>query len=246
MVGEAGTRSKHKQGRVVDIDFGYGLLYDFGDKHSDISFVSFLANNCNHATTRVCAFIFAVVVFAMSVPDIAALLYGTLTAEEMFSPRAAKFWSFVMPFLVSWGCYHTHALSAVISRGGMALAAPTNLLIPMLVSLKALDVVFFKNPLSSSEGGRQQGAFRVAGKSDIFDSANRRTVVRPLPYGLHRYQRLIGSMLFCVTIGGLITCVVLSLRCVMARGLALRLSLQSSVGTKQMAGNHYECMKKVR
>lgn len=60
-----------------------------------------------------------------------------------------------------------------------------------------------------------------AGKSDIFDSANRRTLVRPLPLGLHRYQRLIGSVLFCTTICMLIGCIIMAVRCIMTEGLFL-------------------------
>mmetsp|Transcript_38141 Transcript_38141/g.59484 ORF Transcript_38141/g.59484 Transcript_38141/m.59484 type:complete len:206 (+) Transcript_38141:623-1240(+) len=184
---------------MIFIAWGYMGAIAYAKIQSSV--LNMLASPCSAIITRLSTGLFVVGVVGLGIQFQGQLLHEVLVSSGVLADAFSWLIAFVVPWLIAWLFYAGTALEQVVVWGAVLGSGAINLVFPLVAALKAVDVIFLKNPFASSRGGssRGSGAFRVAGTSDIFDSANMRTTVRPLPKGLHRWHRLIVSSLILLS-----------------------------------------------
>jgi hypothetical protein len=125
-------------------------------------FLATLVSRCSPFATRAAALLFAFSTVTLGIPVPSIMARYNLEVSGVCGPRAAAFWAVAAPWLVAWLFYTSDLFSEVVSWSGVLNNGPVNFILPFLVSLKALDAVFWRRPAARGGvgccGGRWWGA----------------------------------------------------------------------------------------
>lgn len=123
-------------------------------QHAEGDLLQPLSASNSRPITRLCAFLFGLLVIGPGIPVFCIVMRYNLVVGEVCRPCLATFWGVVLPWLVSWPLYQGKTAATFIANTGTVLLSISGFIAPLVLSLVATGGCALKGLASSSAGLR--------------------------------------------------------------------------------------------